>query len=141
MATKKARQIKHVQQKHDKGCVVACIAMVLGWDYDKVASKFHNDFNRKGTDSEFAKQFLCDHGFSVIEKRGTGYLNIANHNKRMMEPFAPIHIVSVQQFIDKPHQCHCFVMDSKGKIYDPDDKDRKEILFYEARHVMGFFED
>jgi hypothetical protein len=48
----RSRKIIHVQQKHDKGCVIACIAMVLGWEYDKVISEFDNDFNKKGTDTE-----------------------------------------------------------------------------------------
>ena len=113
--------------------------MVLGWEYDQVAIEFKEDFNKHGTDGEFAKLFICDHGFSVIEKRGTGYIDRREHNKRMLEPFAPIHIVSVQQFIDRPKQHHAFVTDSKGNVYDPHDKSQKEVLFYEAVHVMGFW--
>jgi hypothetical protein len=136
----KRRKIQHVQQKHDKGCVVACIAMVLGWDYDKVATEFHNDFDKRGIKTDFAKELICAHGFSVIEKRGDGYIDRHEHNKRMMQPFAPIHIVTVQQFVDTPSHTHAFVMDAKGKIYEPGDKSMKEVLFYEVKHVMGFFE-
>ena len=115
--------------------------MVLGREYSDVVTEFKNDFNKSGTDGEIAKEFICDHGFSVIEKRGTGYSDIRNHNKRMMEPFAPIHIVSVRQFIDSPKLHHAFVMDSKGKIYDPHDKAQEKVLFYSVEHIMGFFED
>jgi hypothetical protein len=133
-------KIRYVAQKHQHGCLIACIAMVLGWDYDKVAVEFKNDFSKHGTDGEFAKQFICDHGFSVIEKRGTGYLDRRAHNKRMLEPFAPIHIVSVQQFIDKPKQYHGIVMDQKGRLIDPCNKKAKDVIFYECVHVMGFFQ-
>lgn len=115
--------------------------MVLGWDYDKIVDEFKNDFNKSGISAEFAKEFICCHGFSVIEKRGSGYQTIDKHNERMMIPFAPIHIVTVQQFVDDPKHTHAFVMDQKGKIYDPHDESVKEVLFYEARHIMGFFQD
>lgn len=133
-------KIGWVGQKHDKGCVVACIAMVLGWSYDKVVIEFENDFNKHGTNTEFAKEFICEHGFSVIEKRGTGYIDVRQHNKRMMIPFAPVHIVTVQQFVDCPKQAHSFVMGASGEIFEPGDRDRKTILFYRVKHVMGFWQ-
>jgi hypothetical protein len=131
--------INHVQQKHDKGCVVACIAMVLGWKYDDVICEFQNDFDKRGINCEFAKDFICEHGFSVIEKRGEGYIDVRGHNKRMMIPFAPVHIVSVQQFIDQPKHTHAFVMDAKGKIFEPSDKQLNHVNYYSVRHIMGFF--
>jgi hypothetical protein len=134
-------KIKHVAQEHDKGCVIACIAMVLGWDYQVVAAEFHNDFNKSGINIDFAADFLGEHGFSVIEKSGTRYLDLAAHNRRMMQPFAPIHLVSVQQFVDKPKTTHCVVMDAKGKIYDPADKNAKDILYYSVHSVLGFFDE
>jgi hypothetical protein len=137
----KPRLIKYVKQEHEKGCLIACIAMVLGWDYSEVVKEFENDFDKHGTDGEMAKQFICDHGFSVIEKRGSGYLDIRKHNQRMLAPFAPVHIVSVQQFIDKPKHTHGYVMDAKGKVYDPDDETRTVVPCYEVRPVMGFFKD
>lgn len=132
-------KIKHVKQEHEKGCVVACIAMVLGWDYQTVAAEFRNDFNKHGISTDFAKDFLCDHGFSVIEKRGTGYIDLREHNKRMMEPFAPIHIVSVQQFVDMPKITHAIVMDAKGRIYEPTDASSTDIIYYSVNHIMGFW--
>jgi hypothetical protein len=137
----KAKSVAHVQQKHEYGCLIACIAMVMGWDYDKVVAEFHHDFNKSGTSGEFAKTFICDHGFSVIEKRGTGWTDIRLHNERMMVPFASVHIVCGQQFVDNPKHTHAFVMDGKGNIHDPDDKNRKVVPCYEVRHVMGFFKD
>jgi hypothetical protein len=92
-------------------------------------------------DTETAKEFICEHRYSVIEKRGTHYGDVRDHNARMLVPFAPIHIVTVQQFKDDPKHTHAFVMDGKGKIYDPHDAEIKEVLFYEARHIMGFWKD
>src|SRR5678815_926246 len=92
--------IKHVKQQHDKGCMIACIAMVLGWTYDAVVDQFHNDFDKKGMDGKLAKEFICEHRYSCVEKRGTHYGEVREHNKRMIVPFAPIHIVTVQQFKD-----------------------------------------
>jgi hypothetical protein len=113
--------------------------MVLGWEYGDVASEFQNDFSKKGTNTDFAKDFICDHGFSVIEKRGGGWIDLREHNKRMMIPFAPIHIVTVQQFIDRPKHNHSFVMGHQGKIYEPGDKACTKLLYYSVQHVMGFF--
>lgn len=134
-------KIRWVGQKHDKGCVIACIAMVLDWEYDKVVSEFHNDFDKRGVTTDFAREFINDHGYSVIEKRGHGYANIRLHNKRMMIPFAPIHIVSVQQFVDKPKHAHAFVMNHKGRIYEPADKKLTDVPYYYVRHIMGFWKD
>lgn len=135
----KPQKVVHVTQKHKSGCLVACIAMVLGWEYDAVVNEFHNDFSKSGVNGNLAREFICDHGFSVIEKRGVGYQSLSEHNKRMMVPFAPIHIVSVRQFIDTPKTTHAFIMDGNGKIFDPHDKDQKKTLFYYAEHVMGFY--
>lgn len=134
-------KIQHVAQKHDKGCVVACIAMVLGWGYDEVVTEFDNDFDKKGISAEFAKDFICEHGYSVIERRGTHYLDVRSHNQRMMVPFAPVHIVTVRQYIDLPKHSHAVVMDAKGRIYDPGDKDAQTIIYYSVEHIMGFFDD
>lgn len=132
-------KIRWVEQKHEQGCVVACIAMILGWDYDDVVAEFHNDFDKAGTNTDYAKDFICDHGYSAIEKRGGGYDQISLHNKRMMVPFAPVHIISVQQFVDTPKHAHAFVMDGKGKIYEPSGKAVKQVPFYYVRHVIGFW--
>lgn len=132
-------KVRWVGQKHDKGCVIACIAMVLGWEYDDVAADFHTDFDKKGTNLSFAKDFICEHGYSVIEKRGTGYINVHEHNKRMLIPFAPVHIVTVQQFVDTPKHNHSFVMDAKGHHFEPGDKSMKEVPLYAVQHVMGFW--
>jgi hypothetical protein len=121
--------------------MIACIAMVLGWTYEAVVDQFHNDFDKKGMDGKFAKEFICEHRYSCVEKRGTHYGHVAEHNKRLMVPFAPIHIVTVQQFKDLPKQTHAIVMDSKGRIYDPHDVKLDSISFYEAIHIMGFWKD
>lgn len=136
-----AVKIAHVKQEDDKGCVIACIAMILGWKYGEVARHFHNDFNKSGTNTNFARDFVCEHGYSVIEKRGTGYMDVREHNQRMIQPFAPVHIVSVQQFVDLPKRAHAFVMTDKREIFDPADKDHKQVDYYMVRHIMGFFDD
>lgn len=131
-------KVRWVGQKHDKGCVIACIAMVLGWEYDDVVTHFYNDFDKKGIGGGPAKDFIIEHGYSVIDKQGTGYIHIREHNKRMMQPFAPIHVVSVKQFIDAKIN-HSFVMDAKGKHFDPHDKSITEVQYYSVDHIMGFW--
>jgi len=140
MPQKRVR-IRHVQQEHKSGCLVACIAMVLGWEYDDVVTHFKNDFDRCGIDGELAKEFICEHRYSVIEKRGSHYGDVKEHNKRMLEPFAPVHIVSVQQFKDSGKISHALVMDSKGNVLDPHDPGIKEVECYEVLHIMGFWKD
>lgn len=133
------RKIRFVQQKHELGCAVASIAMVLGCEYDDVERRFGRSFDKQGLKTDQARSFVCDHGFSVIEKRADGFMDIERSNARMLQPFADVHIISAQPFADsKIH--HCFVMDAKGKIYDPNRGINPDpTSYYYIVTVLGFF--
>jgi len=135
-------KVKYVAQEQEHGCVVACIAMVLGWDYGDVADYFQNDFDKSGVKLDFAKTFICEHGFSVIEKRPEGFMDIKQSNKRMLEPFAQIHIVGGSQFIDAKHN-HAFVMDKNGKTWNPGNQKHPDPMndYYSINRVCGFWRE
>lgn len=130
--------IKLVKQEHKYGCVPACLAMILGWDYSKALAEFHNDFTERGTTSKYAKEIICGHGYSVVEKHSSSFRDHSQHNRRMLEPFAPIHLVTLQEYVDCPDNTHAVVMDAEGKLYDPQGT---ETRIHKVLYVMGFFRD
>lgn len=132
-------KINYVRQKDDYGCAVACISMVTGIPYDKVAKDFHGDFKREGMDAKHTLAFVCEHGFSAIELVARNYSNVPATNQRMARPFAEIHIVNVQPRADSELN-HAIVMDKRGRVYDPDNPDRKDLShYYCIVRVMGFW--
>lgn len=116
--------------------------MVLGWTYAQVAKHFYCDFNKTGLKPEQWRNFICEHGFSSVEKIAYSYMDICASNKRMAKPFAPVHILSVAQFADSKEN-HALVMDSRGKIYDPGKPEGYELLkmHYEIVRVTGFWDE
>jgi hypothetical protein len=134
-------KIKYVAQKDPCGCAVACISMVTGIPYDKVAARLEADLSKNGLASEITRNFVTDAGFSVIEAIAHGYNMISQSNKRMARPFADIHIVSVLPFADSEFN-HAVVMDKRGRIYDPDSLKRKDLShYYYIVRVQGYFDD
>jgi hypothetical protein len=131
-------KIRYVRQKHEFGCAVASAAMILGAAYDEVGQAFQNDFDKGGIENEPIRDYICEHGFSVIEKTAHSFMHIEPSNKRMIIPFAEIHLVRVQPYADSKTN-HCLVMDRRGVIYDPARPDNKQWDYYFVFHVMGFF--
>lgn len=134
-------KIKYVAQKDSFGCAVACIAMVTGIPYDTIAKEFCADFKREGMRSEASRVYICDHGFSVIEVTSHGYQDVHASNARMSLPFAEIHVVTVQPFADSQLN-HDVVMDSRGRVFDPEQPKVKDFSHYYAIVcVLGLFDD
>jgi len=122
-------KVEYVAQKDDYGCAVACISMITGIPYDKVASSFAANFKREGLSADHARNFLCEHGFSAIEAVAHGYGGVERSNARMAQPFAPVHLVTVQSQADATLN-HAIVMDHRGRIYDPDNPKRRDLGHY-----------
>lgn len=134
-------KITYVAQKHRSGCAVACMSMVTGIPYDKVAQHFHTDFDKDGLSPDHTREFICDQGYSAVEAISRGYQNLNASNKRMARLFADVHIVSVQPKVDSRLN-HAIVMDKRGRIYDPEDPKRKDLShYYYIVRVTGFWKD
>ena len=134
-------KINYVRQKHRSGCAVACIAMVTGIPYEQVDKHFQTNFQHDGLKPEITRMFVCDQGFSSIEAISHGYHSLSDSNKRMARPFADVHIVSVQPFADSEIN-HAVVMDKRGRVYDPDRPDIKNLsAYYYIVRVSGFWRD
>jgi hypothetical protein len=133
--------IKYVAQKHKSGCAVACMAMILDFDYDFIDSQFLQDFNKSGINKDPLVEYFTFNGLGCIAKIPVGFDQILIQNKEMLKPFADIHFVSIRQAPDtKLH--HAVVMDNKGRIYDPDNKDRKKLTTdyaFEISYVLGLY--
>lgn len=134
-------KFEYVPQEHDCGCSAACIAMALGVKYQDVVKHFRQDFDRQGLTDREVGDYIGDHGFSLIRKTAHCFMDIQSSNEKMMQPFADIHIVSARQFINSK-MGHSFVMDSKGAIFDPENKDAKSLdRYYSIDTVLGFFDE
>lgn len=134
-------KIKWIEQKHKSSCSIACIAMILDFDYDFIIDQFENDFDTKGNTLELAKKYLTYNGMNCIELRSFGFEEILQINQKMLRPFADIHYISIQQFIDSKTN-HAVVMDNKGRIFDPGDKNRTKFThddLFEVSSVLGLW--
>jgi hypothetical protein len=115
--------------------------MVLGCGYDEVERQFQQDFDVCGVVSDHIVNFICDHNLSAVEKIARGYNDVRLSNKRMISPFADIHILSVLSRADCENN-HAVVMDAKGNIFDPAKPERKDIgQYYCIVRIVGFYRE
>jgi hypothetical protein len=134
-------KIKYVAQKQKSGCTVACMAMVTGASYGKVADQFQTDCDAKGIETKFVRDFLCEHGFSVIDVTTHSYRDARTNNSRMSRPFADAHVCIVQPFADSTVP-HAVVMSRRGRVFDPDDPSRRSLSeYYFIVQVLGIFDE
>lgn len=118
-----ARKPRHVLAKDDCGCVVACLAMVTGQDYEAVARWLddHNwPFREGGLYAHQEEQFLDEHGYVVRRRAMNHYADGKNNVLRSPwppAPFADVHLCTVAATEDGPH--HLVVMLRDGAVLDP----------------------
>ena len=137
----KKPKFKFVKQEDEMGCAIACIAMILGKTYEEVARSFLNDFSKQGIRIDSAISYLSENGVDVIRKGHQGYANREDSNKRMIQPFADIHYISFQQFVDSDTN-HAIVMLKNGKLICPTKKHKTdEVSCYQIDDVLGCFYD
>jgi hypothetical protein len=131
--------VKYVEQEHDYGCAVACIAMISGEAYADVERCFKEDFSKQALKHESVRDYLCDRNFAAIEKTAPGYADVRIANARMAVPFAPVHLVNVLPYVNAKHG-HSVVMDGKGRVYDPQHPEVKDFSdYYCIFRVTGYF--
>jgi hypothetical protein len=80
---------------------VAALAMILGCSYEQVYHDMENQFDAKGLNFHKALAYLADHGLDVITKEWQSYGNIEDNNKRMIVPFADVHLVWTLLWADR----------------------------------------
>lgn len=137
-------KIKYVAQKHEYGCAIACLSMITGINYDEIEKKFQANFDKKGLDISYSIKFLIDNGFDVCRKEVIAFSNIEKAKARLLIPFANIHLLSMQPYVDSKTN-HAVVMDSKGKIYDPHIDNKKfnvtELIkkWYGPSYILGLW--
>lgn len=132
-------KISLVKQEEKFGCVLACLAMVLGKSYQEVRADFYHDFEKKGFKVETAIGYLADKGFQFIHKEVGFYNRIDFSKSEMLRPFADCHLVRIKQFFDDPNT-HLVVMDKNGKIFCPDGATEENIKSsYHIGDVWGIY--
>lgn len=133
-------KFRYIKQEERFGCVVACIAMLTNKTYIQVSKEFANNYNKHALALNKYFNYLTDEGYNIIWKEAihTNHKKDSRERKIMCTPFADWHLVSVQLFADGIH--HCVLMDSKGKVYDPDPDIkclRSLNIYYDVLGVVG----
>jgi hypothetical protein len=134
-------KIRYVRQEERAGCVVACAAMVTGESYREVAASFGSNLVDDGVNMDHARDYVCDRGFAAVEATAHGYMDVRASNRRMLRPFADVHIVRVLPKVDSTIG-HALLMDRRGKLYDPETPGPVDATkYYSVTHVFGFFDE
>lgn len=142
MSQIEVKSVQLIRSLDEYGCGVACLAMVMGTTYSDVAMRFATNFNLKSFKPKWYETFLYDHGCTIIKKRLRVGVHIASAYMSgvMLKPFAPIHIVSINQSAEW-EICHAVVMDASGMIHDPSGHTHEEIFnsIYAIPSVLGIW--
>lgn len=132
--------MKLVRQEEEKGCVIACIAMVMKKSYWDIRRDFTQDFEAQGLGFDTLADYMADHGYHSIRKK-IAYWDKTRASMRdeMIAPFAPVHIVHLQLKYDGDWH-HAVVMDKNGDMYDPGGHE-EEVLqgTYAVLETIGFY--
>lgn len=129
-------EFKRVIQEDNHGCVPACVAMILGWDYARAKALFNNDFTVDGVELATGCCAVIDQGWIAVEKIVVTYNQIDDHRDFMLQPFADVHMVSIRHGVDSKTG-HAVVMLKDGTILDPSEDPSGKI--YYVRHIIGFW--
>jgi len=111
--------IKLVKQEEPYGCVIACIAMILGKSYQEIKNELPPNRgygNKNGMISQDMISFLWQYGYIGLE-----FYKCESHSQRMMElnewlkPVGVFNKVSIYN----EYGPHAILWLPDGKIFDP----------------------
>ena len=111
--------MKYVKQREIYGCGIACIAMILEKPYEEIRAMFPPSVDKwinTGISHMYWESILFQEGFI-----SQTFYEVIGHTQEKrkqwaMEPFAPIHIISV---VTKSDNVHAVVMSNNKDVYDP----------------------
>jgi hypothetical protein len=122
--------IDYVAQEEDDGCVVACLAMVVGATYSQIRAMVDAQF-KHGMHQVVAHGVLAELGYAVATRyRHVPHLR-ADRPAWPCLPFARAHIC----WVTATRGAHAVVMLSTGDVYDPWTRDRGDLLHPDYREV------
>jgi hypothetical protein len=110
--------MNYVRQKHTNGCAAACLAMVLGLDYDDVVALYGepgHDWDKSGATHYFFLQTLS-------QLRIPYCFMYYKYNNVRLDPWPPVlwadyNILMVQ--CNEGGGTHFILLTKDGKIWDP----------------------
>jgi len=134
------KENKCVKQETEHGCVIANLATILGLSYAEVDKCFSMDFDKElGISSKQAADFLAGFGFTAIWKAAEYYNSYRFVNEELLKPFAEIHLVSIQQYSDKPDYVHSLLMTKEGLLLEPATGEMFNKEFLCVNSTFGFW--
>lgn len=119
--------MKRIKQEDSKGCGLACLAMVTGESYAEVKRKARNLYLCGMLDFNLFQYLYDEVGMFVRLVRKLNYVTDETRRWWPPEPFAELHIAKVVKSVDSTTE-HYVVMDSEGKVVDPEDPEVERTL-------------
>jgi hypothetical protein len=134
--TRRVRRLtrpKWVGQADKSGCAVACLAMVTGQRYWKVARHFTNDqLWDDGVKSDLVVSYLAEFGYAVCRRQWQ-----KERRTWPPKPLSALHIAIVTPEIDSTVD-HAVVWLADGHVLDPmEDKPAKLGDYWAVKEIMA----
>lgn len=129
-------KIKHIKQRHSKGCVIACLSMITNIPYDDILSDFTGDRHEEGISMFSYDPWLYQKGYAIIRKYRLYQPLHADVKEWPCKPFADIHLISSRNNWGS----HACVWMADGTVLDPMEDEPRKIEDYSAiENVAGLF--
>lgn len=133
--------VRHLLQKHARGCGVAALAMLTGHDYDDIARWVGaENLDERGIYLHDLDFYLFEHGYA-LQRRFLfgGYTARRQTTPWPPKPFADVHLCEVQVAESSPVH-HFVVMLDHGAVLDPlTTEPRRLDSYHQVLNVAGVY--
>lgn len=126
--------IRWVKQEDDKGCIIACLAMLTGKTYAEIKKSFPDLHDRGGLDFRHTETFLFEHGYAyqcIYRWMPPGN---TERTPWPAQPWADVHLVVVT--MHRMHTSHSVVLLRDGTVLDPLTPEPKKLSDYQSIDCM-----
>lgn len=132
--------MKRIKQKHDRGCSIACLAMLTGKTYDQVLEDCAPAWDENvGLYSNIVDGYLWDHGYALKKIFEPNNWKKEKRHPWPVKPFTDIHLVFLRVYEQSPCD-HFIVMLKDGTLLDPKlDGQRSLNDYYRVYSITGVY--
>lgn len=111
--------INLITQKHNRGCGVACLAMITGKSYDEILEDCEAAWDEQtGLYTNIVDAYLWDHGYALRKYYSNNNWQKIKRDPWPIKPFTDIHLVHLRVY--ELASCEHFVIMSRdGTVLDP----------------------
>lgn len=129
-----------VIQEDDYGCLAACVATILQLSYKEVSGWFATDLSKECTNKiHNVNNHLASYGIDTFYLENSYYCNPTRHFELMLKPFADIHIITAQMYIETPEVGHAMILTKEGLILNPSTGKEFDGAILAVNYNCGYF--